>query len=425
MHSAAAIEDHLFTPARIRLTVWYVSILGAVLVVLGTALYVAVRSQLLSGVDEGVRLVAARAEGQWRSEGHVDVRSLSKGSYTVNTITPQEFQTGPDPTGRAHYVPESMNAALQNGSDLRWVGSEGDRLRVYSIFIPGKTESQATLIQVTRSVASEHEALGKLLVGLLIGGLGGLVLAAIGGWFLARKSLRPVREAFSRQQDFVADASHELRTPLAVIRANAEYLQQEQPENREAQDIIRETDRLSTLVDGLLAMARGDQPEQYLGDVDLGALAEDVVDAFEPIAAERGIELTAAAGDAVHVRGDREQLRQVLVILLDNALRYTPVGGRVHVQVRKDGSSALLTVHDTGIGIAEDAVERVFERFFRGDDARNRQSGGAGLGLAIARELVAQHSGRISVESTEGAGSTFTVRLPLVREPVRPNRVAR
>ncbi|MDX6533351.1 MAG: two-component system, OmpR family, sensor histidine kinase CiaH [Gaiellales bacterium] len=425
MHSAAAIEDRLFTPARIRLTVWYVSILGAVLIVLGTTLYAVVRNQLLSGVDEGVRLVAARAEGQWQANQHVNVRSLSTGSYTVNTITADEFQTGADATGRAHYDPESMDAALQNGNDLRWVASEGDRLRVYSILIPANGGTPATLIQVTRSVASEHDALGKLLVGLLIGGLGGLVLAAIGGWFLARKSLRPVREAFSRQQDFVADASHELRTPLAVIRANAEFLQQEQPENHEAQDIIRETDRLSTLVDGLLAMARGDQPEQYRGDVDLGELVRDVVDAFTPIAAERGIELTAAAGDDLHVRGDREQLRQVLVILLDNALRYTPAAGRVHVQAREDGSSAVLTVHDTGVGIAEEAVERVFERFFRGDEARNRQSGGAGLGLAIARELVAQHSGRISVESTEGAGSTFTVRLPLVREPAKPNRVAR
>jgi two-component system, OmpR family, sensor histidine kinase CiaH len=423
MHSAAGIEDRLFTPARVRLTVWYVGILGAVLLVLGTALYIAVRNQLLSGVDDGVRLVAARAEGQWKSTGHVDVRSLSTGSYTVNTIDASEFQAGADSTGRAHYVPESMEAAWQNGTDMRWVGSKGDRLRVYSVRVPA--DNPAVLIQVTRSMASEHDALGELLFGLLLGGLGGLVLAAIAGWFLARKSLRPVREAFSRQQDFVADASHELRTPLAVIRANAEFIQQEQPENREAQDILRETDRLSTLVDGLLAMARGDLPEQYRGEVDLGELVRDVVDAFTPIAAERGIELTAAAGDDVHVLGDREQLRQLLVILLDNALRYTPAGGRVHVQVRQDGSSAVLTVHDTGVGIAEEAVERVFERFFRGDEARNRQSGGAGLGLAIARELVSQHSGRISVESTEGAGSTFTVRLPLVREPVRPNRVAR
>jgi signal transduction histidine kinase len=113
------------------------------------------------------------------------------------------------------------------------------------------------------------------------------------------------------------------------------------------------------------------------------------------------------------VRGDREQLRQVIVILLDNAVRYTADGGRVHVQARRDGSNALVTVHDTGIGIGEQELSRVFERFYRADEARNRQSGGAGLGLAIARELVSRHGGKISVESTEGAGSTFTVQLPL------------
>jgi signal transduction histidine kinase len=421
MHSAAGIDDRLFTPARVRLTAWYVGILAGLLLVLGTAVYGVVRNQLLSDVDSGIRLVAARAASQWKATGHVNVHALSTKSYTVNTFKTAEFADMSDSTGRAHYVPASMQAALQSGSDMRWVDDEGDRLRVYSVYVHG---NGGALIQVTRSVASEYQALGKLFAGLLIGGLGGLILAAIGGWFLAGKSLRPVKEAFARQQEFVADASHELRTPLAVIRANAEYIQQEQPDNNEAQDIIRETDRLSTLVDGLLAMARGDRPEQYRSDVDLADLVDDVVDTIAPIAAERGIELTAAAGEDVRVRGDREQLRQVLVILLDNALRYTPAGGRVHVQVRKDGSSALLTVHDTGIGISGGAVERVFERFFRGDEARNRQSGGAGLGLAIARELVSQHSGRISVESTEGAGSTFTVRLPLVREAVKPNRVA-
>ena len=110
--------------------------------------------------------------------------------------------------------------------------------------------------------------------------------------------------------------------------------------------------------------------------------------------------------------GDADQLRQVLVILLDNAVRYSAEGGRIHVQARANGSNALVTVHDTGIGIPADQLERIFERFYRGDEARNRQSGGAGLGLAIAQELVNRHHGKLTVESTEGAGSTFTVQLP-------------
>ena len=410
MHSAEGIEDRLFTPARIRLTVWYTGVLTAVLIVLGTALYLAVREQLLNGVDNGVHQVARRATEQWIQTGSIDTAAFSTGPYTVSVVSRAQLPTfGSD--GHPHFDPTSLNAALRDGSDTRYVGGSGDRQRVYSVRV--EQNGEMALIQVERSVEPEHEALSKLLAGLLIGGAGGVVLAAIGGWFMAGKSLRPVRTAFARQHAFVSDASHELRTPLTVIRANAEFIQQEQPDNAEARDIVSETDRLSALVESLLAVARGQRhAADELETVDLGALIDTVAAAFQPLAADSGIELSTAAADGLAVRGDREQLRQVVVILLDNALRYTPEGGRVHVQARREGSNALVTVHDTGIGIGEAELERVFERFYRADEARNRQSGGVGLGLAIARELVMRHGGRISVESTEGAGSTFTIQLP-------------
>ena len=414
MHSAEGIEDRLFTPARIRLTAWYTGALTAVLVVLGTALYVAVREQLLNGVDNGVHAVAQKATQQWQAGGpvNVDVYGLSTGPYTVTLATSPTEVFALKKDGHYHVNPASLAAALHDGSDMRYAGGSGDRQRVYSIRV--EQNGEMALIQVERSVEPEHQALGKLLAGLLIGGAGGVLLAGIGGWFLAGKSLAPVRVAFARQHAFVSDASHELRTPLAVIRANAEFLQQEQPDNAEARDIVGETDRLSALVDSLLAVARGQKYEEgALAAVDLGALIETTVASFQPLAVEHGLELSVATADDLSVRGDREQLRQVIVILLDNAVRYTADGGRVHVQARRDGSNALVTVHDTGIGIGEQELPRVFERFYRADDARNRQSGGTGLGLAIARELVSRHGGKIAVESTEGAGSTFTVQLPL------------
>jgi signal transduction histidine kinase len=306
-----------------------------------------------------------------------------------------------------------MMAAYTKGHDLRSFGGAGDRQRVYSVRV-GTPDGRMALIQVARSTEPEHEALSKLLVGLLIGGAGGLALAGIGGWWLAGKSLQPVQTAFERQHAFVADASHELRTPLAVIRANAEFLEEQQPENAEVREIISETDRLSLLVDALLAVARDDDSARaHHAPVDLSEVVGATVAAMAPLAEEHGLELTHAEPTTLMVLGDRDQLRQVLVILLDNAVRYTPEGGRIHVQARPDGREALLTVHDTGVGIPAEALERVFERFYRGDEARNRQSGGVGLGLAIARELVTRHGGRISVTSTEGAGSTFEIRLPL------------
>jgi signal transduction histidine kinase len=417
MHSAAGIEDRLFTPARIRLTAWYVSVLAAVLIVLGTALYLVVRQQLLNGIDNGVRLMAAKATEQWTSYDEIP-SGPSSGPYTVNFLPILGTSTRPhlkSPTSEAMHVDiASMEAAYTNpnGSDLRSSGSSGDRERVYSVRVTAP--DRVAVIQVTRSTEPEHEALSKLLAGLLIGGAGGLVLAGVGGWWLAGKSLRPVRVAFNRQHAFVSDASHELRTPLAVIRANAEFLQQEQPENVEARDIVSETDRLSSLVDALLAVARDDDrsAKALHMQVDLADVVEATVASFRTVTTDHELELTYATPDELTVMGDRDQLRQVLVILLDNAVRYTPAGGRIHVQARADGKEAVLTVHDTGIGIPEEALPRVFERFYRADDARNRQSGGVGLGLAIARELVTRHSGRISVTSTDGAGSTFTVRLP-------------
>jgi signal transduction histidine kinase len=410
MHSAAGIEDRLFTPARVRLTAWYVTVLAAVLVVLGTALYVTVRQQLLNGVDNGVRQVADRAREQWVSSDNVDLPGLNTGPYTVTlTLGTTVFCK---PAHRVQFAWNSVQAAYMHGVDLRSAGSSGDRQRFYSMRMTSNA-GRVAVVQVARSTEPEHEALDKLLAGLLVGGLAGLVLAGAGGWWLAGKSLRPVQVAFGRQHAFVSDASHELRTPLAVIRANAEYLQQEQPDNSEVRDIVSETDRLSSLVDALLAVARDDDGARasYM-PVNLAEVVEAAASAFRPLAAEHGLELTHATPEQLIVQGDRDQLRQVLVIMLDNAVRYTPSGGRVHVQARPAGKDAVLTVHDTGIGIPEPALTHVFERFFRGDEARNRQSGGAGLGLAIARGLVEAHGGRIWAECRPEGGTRVSFTLP-------------
>src|SRR3954452_3647135 len=343
MRSAAGIEDRLFTPARIRLTAWYVSVLAAVLIELGTALYVVVREQLLNNVDDGIRLVAEREAEQWANNNTISGTSLSTGLYTVNWTNNLAEVYGP--RDKLHFSEQSMVAAYEHGSDMRSFGQSGDRQRVYSVRVR-TPDGRMALIQVARSTEPEHEALSKLLAGLLIGGLGGLALAGVGGWWLAGKSLRPVQTAFNRQHAFVSDASHELRTPLAVIRANAEFLQQEQPDNAEVRDIVGETDRLSSLVDSLLAVARDDNSARAGHvPVDLSEVVAATVESMHPLAEDHGLELTHAEPETLSVLGDRDQLRQVIVILLDNAVRYTPDGGRIHVQARPDGREAILTVH--------------------------------------------------------------------------------
>src|SRR5690348_6473975 len=161
MHSAAGIEDRLFTPARIRLTVWYVSVLAAVLIVLGTALYLVVRNQLLNSVDSGVKVVAARASTQWSEGGSVNVHGLSTGSYTVNYASMTQIAGAYDQNGKPHLDWPSMLAAVQKGNDLRTSGANGDRQRVYSVLVRGFAGN--AVIQVSRSLEPEHEALSKLL----------------------------------------------------------------------------------------------------------------------------------------------------------------------------------------------------------------------------------------------------------------------
>jgi two-component system sensor histidine kinase CiaH len=397
----------VFSKARIRLTAWYAGVLAAFLVLLGTAVYLVERHQLFSNVNHGLQVQAGRVVAAYSNQGFGAIIALSDAAPSAYQVSLTDA-TGPS-SQKAINQP-SARAALIEGTDMRTVSAQGGPLRVLSERI------QPTLVlQVARSLEPEEEALDHLLYVLLLGGGAAIVVATIGGWFLAGKALTPVQEAFERQNAFVADASHELRTPLAVIRANAEFLQEREPASEEASEIVSETDRLASLVDSLLAVARGDTNGAVAYDeLDLGAVVEGSAASMRSLATERGIALDVSAAPELRIRGSREQLRQLVVILVDNALRYTGAGGQVEVNVARRDGSAVVAVTDTGIGIPPAALGQVFERFYRADEARTRDSGGAGLGLAIARKLVDEHGGRIAAESTPGEGSTFTVTLPLV-----------
>ena len=395
----------MFSRARIRLTAWYAGVLTAFLVLLGTAVYLVERHQLLSNVNHGLHVQAARVEAAYLDRGYSSLIALSDSAPSAYRVSLTDATgSSNDPINQA-----SAKTALIEGTDMRTVSAPGGPLRVLSLRV-----TPTLVLQVARSLEPEEEALDHLLAVLLLGGAAAIVIATIGGWFLAGKALSPVEEAFERQHVFVADASHELRTPLAVIRANAEFLQERQPASEEAAEIVSETDRLSSLVDSLLAVARGDGTGEAAHDeLDLGAVVEGSAASMRSLATERGVALDVSAAPELRVRGSREQLRQLVVILVDNALRYTATGGHVDVDVARRDGSAVMAVTDTGIGIPPEALAHVFERFYRADEARTRDSGGAGLGLAIAQKLVDEHGGRISAESTPGTGSTFTVTLPL------------
>lgn len=229
--------------------------------------------------------------------------------------------------------------------------------------------------------------------------------------------LGSLEEAYQAQKRFVADASHELRAPLTAIQGNLELLQRhpDKPpaEQREAVDEAnREAGRLAHLVADLLALARADAGVPLRRQrVELDRVLLDSFSAAKHLAHGQSIEVSAL--EPALVEGDPDRLKELFLVLLDNALRYTPVGGRITLGLRRKERAAEVTVHDTGVGIAPEDLPRVFERFYRADPARARDPGGTGLGLSIARWIAEQHGGEIELKSKPGRGTTATVRLPL------------
>jgi heavy metal sensor kinase len=233
-----------------------------------------------------------------------------------------------------------------------------------------------------------------------------------------------LREAFEHNRRFLADASHELRTPLTALRGELENAVEQASPLPDLRDkvgsALEEVDRLAKIVQTLFSIARLDagEAQQEWRRFDLARLAAGTADQMSLLAKDKGISVNCNAGQEVSVEGDNARIKQVVVNLLDNAIKYTPPGGSIQINVRARDGKAVLEVADTGIGIPAGALPHVFERFFRVDEARSRGAGGAGLGLAIVKSICTAHGGRVGVESAEGRGSRFTVELPLA-QPAR------
>ena len=243
----------------------------------------------------------------------------------------------------------------------------------------------------------------------------GLFLIVLGSQFLSSRAIRPVEQSIRQQQAFVAAASHELRTPVAALRANAEVLQ-DAPLGDYApflSSILDESERMSRLVADLLHLARADAGELPVGRtlMDAAEAANDAAKLIGPLMQKNSLTLHKDISPA-WIMGDPDRIRQVLIALLDNAVRYTLAGGEITISVAKTGYYVNISVSDTGIGIDDAHKERIFDRFYRIDTARSRTYGGAGLGLSIAKQLVEKMRGTIRAEDRPGGGSVFVIAFP-------------
>ncbi len=247
----------------------------------------------------------------------------------------------------------------------------------------------------------------------LVAGIACLVLS-LGAWLLIRRMIHPVEEAFRKQQQFIWDASHELKTPLAVISANADVLENEIGKNEYLGYIRSEVRRTDSLVKNLLTLARMDRgtDQREMKEMDLSEAVTAVLLPFESTVFEAGKNMETEITEHVRCVGNEEMLQQLTVILLSNALKYSDEHGTIRVSLSRRSHGCELRVENTGEGIAPCDLDRIFDRFYRTDASRNSETGGEGLGLAIARSIVEIHRGRIHAESEPGKGAAFIVNLP-------------
>lgn len=276
-------------------------------------------------------------------------------------------------------------------------------------------------------LTEQHKVLETYMMVSIILSVIFLILSSILGHYLAGKAMGPIMQSFARQREFVADASHELRTPLSVLQSSIEVIETE--DENEFNDFSKqvlldmkdEVGRMGKLVGDLLTLARADSGTLELNkeSFDLRGVGDQIERTLQPIFAKKDLTFIYNADDRIPVFADRERLTQLLYILLDNAMKYTPEKGEISLHLHQSGKGVSIAVKDTGIGMTSQQAERVFDRFYRVDKGRSREMGGTGLGLAIANWIVKAHGGTISVESRPGQGSTFTIFLPIQEKEFR------
>ena len=313
----------------------------------------------------------------------------------------------------AETMTETLEEALESNNEMGRTGS---------LHVTWKKQASEfgwrIAIADTTSIDSEKARQLATSVALALGGEAVVFVIAM---VLSKWALAPVKTAWEQQHQFVADASHELKTPLAVILANTQILQKsegEMPEDcrRWVEGTAEEAERMRGLVESLLELARTEESAGTARrnvDVDFSSVVEGEALQFDAVAFELGCSIETDVAADIHVMGDPDQLQRLTKTLVDNACKYAKTGTEVRVKLAHHGSTAELTVNNLGDPIAPEDLPHVFDRFYRSDKARARETGGFGLGLAIAHGIVEGHGGKISVTSTEAEGTTFTVKLPV------------
>lgn len=457
---------------RVRLTAWYIFLLALTLILFSSYLYLQLENSLLRQLDINLQITATQTlTNLVEKNGHPAFKTTAESQTVTHSLTEVGLavrlldEQGKVWDGFGNYqalpqfIPKTTGYLNVTGRKTIW--------RVYS-----QPLNDGDWLQVAESLKPVHEASKHLLALMLLGFPLVLLIAGLGGLFLADRALRPINQiirtaqnisandfsqrigyqgppdevgrlaitinrmldriegAFSHERRFTADAAHELRTPLTVIkgrigvtlvreRTSAEY-------ETTLQDLEQETDRLIRLTNALLFLARLEQQQEQhpaFVTVDLSNLLLNLVEQMQPLGEAVQIQLNEDLAPGLFIPGNPDYLTNMFLNLIDNALKYTPSGGTVTVTASQEGEQFVVKVKDTGLGIEAQHLPHLMSRFYRVEDARSRSvsvgesrsTGGSGLGLAIAYEIACFHGGSLSVESQVNLGTTFTFRLPTAR----------
>jgi len=465
----------MFRNIRFKLTLWYIVILGIILSSFSTFLYFTLSRSLYKGIDVKIKSIAevigSSSTNPYSQYSFSNIDRVLEESFGWKPVT--KFIQVLDESGRIgrksdnlqHFQLPASIRALKNASQgkatfetIRAMGEYPLRMVTVPVI---RRRHIISIVQVATSLEGVEEALNTLLLILWITVPSALVVASLGGLFLANKALKPVDEitrtarmitsksldqriklkkandeigrlaetfndmisrlggSFKQIRQFSADASHELRTPLTILKGEIEVGLRKRRRLEEYRNILNsnleEINHMTQIVDDLLFLSKADMGEVHLQKqpINLTQLASEVHAQAKMIAMPKDITVRINKDSDVVVVGDRLRLRELLLNLVDNGVKYTPEGGEMKISLERDDGRIKLRVMDNGIGIAPDDQAHIFDRFFRVDKARSREGGGSGLGLSICKWIVEAHGGEISVESDLGKGSTFTVTLPV------------
>jgi two-component system, OmpR family, sensor kinase len=461
-------------PLRVRLTLWYGSALALVLIIFSVVLYAITARNLRDGVDQSLEETATAAVRSLEERGFLPLideeellsqfPELTRIDKFFQIFSPSGTITIRSPNIKQHEVPLSRTAleATFNGQTIfesaKYPNEPPLRLISRPIIYRGNL---LYIVQVGTSMESVEETLHRFLILLTVAMPIALTVSLAGGWFLAGRALRPVDAitlaaqriaagdlsqrltmstapdeigrlaatfnnmigrldaSFRQIRQFTSDASHELRTPLTVMKGETELVLRRPRPLEDYQSVLEsnleEIDRMTRIVDELLFLSRADMGEVKMESmpVALKPLVEDIHRQATLLGQDRNIEVVLGTVLPAVVRGDELRLRELLLNLVENAVKYSHPGGKVEIALVTNSQQASLSVTDQGIGIAPADQARIFNRFFRTEEARTHTKKGTGLGLAICSWIAESHKGRIDVKSEPSHGSTFTVTLPL------------